>query len=90
MKCETSLDRMVGELVHRGLPIDYAQRAAAELRDHHLDLVAEAERGGLNGESAELLAAHRLGDAKSLRRRPWRWKAAYCSPPVRIRRRFID
>ena len=35
------LESIASDLVRRGLPVEYAQRAAAELADHHGDLVAE-------------------------------------------------
>lgn len=69
MKTEVSLEGLVGDLVRRGLPVEYAERAVAELEDHRQDLLAEAERDGLPGEAAESLAAERLGNTKTLSRK---------------------
>ena len=41
------LEDIAADLVRRGLPVDYAQRAAAEFADHHRDLVDELQRSGL-------------------------------------------
>jgi len=54
------------DLVRRGLPPDYAQRAAVELSDHHHDLVAELCHAGLDEVAASTEAARRLGDSRTL------------------------
>jgi len=59
-------ETVAAELVRRGLPIDYAQRAAAELADHHRDLVAELRGAGLDEPNATAEATRRLGDARTL------------------------
>jgi hypothetical protein len=59
-------DGIVGALVRRGLPIDYAQRAAAELADHHGDLVGELRAAGMDESSATADASRRLGDTRRL------------------------
>lgn len=72
-QAETTL---YAELIRRGLPADYARRAAEEIDDHRADVLAEAPRD-------EAAAARRVGDVRSLaariagayRRRSWfgRW-----------------
>ena len=54
------------ELVRRGLPADYASGAAAELADHHRDVVEELRATGLDDSAAETEAAQRLGDRRLL------------------------
>ncbi len=54
------------ELVRRGLPVEYASGAAAELADHHRDVVDELRATGLDNSAAETEAANRLGDRRSL------------------------
>lgn len=54
------------ELVRRGLPENYARGTAAELADHHRDLVEELRAGGLSLMTAEDEAAKRLGDYRML------------------------
>ncbi len=78
------LDHLAADLVRRGLPVEYAQRAAAELADHHRDLVAELRATGLDEAAASAEASRRLGDSHSLvkktvrayQRRYWcgRWR----------------
>jgi hypothetical protein len=60
------LDSIVAELIRRGLPATYAERAAAELADHHRDLVDELQAAGWTDFHAELEASRRLGDPLSL------------------------
>ena len=45
-------ENIATDLVRRGLPVDYAQRATAELADHHRDLVAELRAVGLDETAA--------------------------------------
>jgi hypothetical protein len=52
--------------VRRGLPIEYAQRAAAEIADHHRDLIDELQATGMSTPQAEMEATRRLGDARNL------------------------
>lgn len=76
-------ENFAAELVRRGLPIDYAQRAAEELADHHCDLASELEATGLDCEAAQAEARRRLGDdrvilkktVREFQRRYWcaRW-----------------
>ena len=54
------------ELIRRGLPADYASSAAAELADHHRDLVGELCNTGMDESAAAREAAQRLGDHRSL------------------------
>lgn len=54
------------ELVRRGLPMDYASGAAAELADHHRDVAEELRATGLDDSAAETEAAQRLGDRRLL------------------------
>lgn len=53
-------------LIRRGLPADYAERAAMELADHHRDLVSELRATGLSESQAADEALCRLGDARAL------------------------
>jgi hypothetical protein len=66
MNTPESLNGMVSGLVRRGLPLDYAERAAAELADHHRDLVDELRRTGLTESQATTEASQRLGDSRTL------------------------
>lgn len=71
------------QLVRRGLPADYAHRAATELADHHQDLVEGLTSSDSDCASVEEEAVRRLGDRGQLidkvvhefRRRRWcgRW-----------------
>jgi hypothetical protein len=54
------------QLVRRGLPADYAEHAAAELADHHRDLIDELTATGLSESQASTEASHRLGDSRTL------------------------
>jgi hypothetical protein len=56
-----ALEHVAADLVRRGLPVDYAQRAATELADHHCDLVAELHANGIDNTSADAEAWRRLG-----------------------------
>jgi hypothetical protein len=79
-----SLHNFLSELVRCGLPPKYAQRAAAELVDHHGDLVDELRSTGINEAQAVAEALRRLGDSQALvkntvreyQRRHWcgRWR----------------
>jgi hypothetical protein len=60
------LEHIAVDLIRRGLPIDYAQRAAAELVDHHRDLVAELQNAGVDESAALAEASRRLGDSHTL------------------------
>jgi hypothetical protein len=72
------------ELIRRGLPADYAHRAASELADHHRDLIDALRRDGLSEAQASSEASLRLGDPRMLvkktvreyQRRHWwgRWR----------------
>jgi hypothetical protein len=66
MNSPESLREFIGELVRRGLPLDYAQRAAVELADHQQDLSEELQATGLDEVTATAQAAGRLGSTKSL------------------------
>lgn len=57
---------LAATLVRRGLPIDYAHRAAAEIADHHRDLTDEFCASGMSESQAESEAAQRLGDTRTL------------------------
>lgn len=61
-----SLDEVFTELVRCGLPGDYARRAAAEIADHHRDLIDELEAGGMSGPQAVSEASRRLGEPRTL------------------------
>jgi hypothetical protein len=60
------LDGIVTELIRHGLPVEYAQRAAAELADHHCDLVEELQASGWTESHAVLEASRRLGEPRHL------------------------
>ena len=66
MNTPESLNGMVSDLIRRGLPADYATRAAAEFSDHHRDLVEELQASGLSESQATTEASHRLGDSRTL------------------------
>ncbi|NOY41527.1 MAG: hypothetical protein GXP26_06790 [Planctomycetes bacterium] len=59
-------DSMATGLAQRGLPSEYAERAAAELADHHRDLVEELTTAGMDKPTALTKASSRLGDQKTL------------------------
>lgn len=61
-----SLNAMVSQLIRRGLPSEYAQRAAAEFADHHRDLVEELCATGWSESHAATEATNRLGDSRTL------------------------
>jgi len=61
-----ALDGIAVELVRRGLPAEYAERAAAELADHHGDLVEELRPAGMSDSQAATEASLRLGDTRTL------------------------
>ena len=60
------LSGMVPELIRRGLPVEYAQRAASEFADHYRDLAEELQATGLSESQASTEASRRLGDPRSL------------------------
>jgi hypothetical protein len=59
-------ENFAAELVRRGLPNDYAQRAAAELADHRADLIRELEATGIDSNTAAQESIRRLGDDRSI------------------------
>jgi hypothetical protein len=63
------LERIAADLVRRGLPIEYAERAAAELADHHRDLKTELITAGFEEAAASAEASRRLGDARAIVRK---------------------
>jgi hypothetical protein len=65
MNTPESLNGIVSDLVRRGLPVDYAERAAAELADHHRDLADELRHTGWNESEALTEASRRLGDSRT-------------------------
>lgn len=77
-------EKFATELIRRGLPVEYAQRAAQELADHRCDVISELELGGMESTTAAQEAARRLGDDRLLvkktvrefQRRHWcaRWR----------------
>jgi hypothetical protein len=83
MNTPESLNSMVSELIRRGLPAEYANRAVGELADHKCDLAEKLRDSGWYGPQAEEEASRRLGDSRMLvkktvreyRRRHWcaRW-----------------
>ncbi len=66
MNTQKLLEGFQTDLVRRGLPVDYAQKTAAELADHHRDLTEELLTSGLDEPAAATQAAQRLGDQKTL------------------------
>ncbi len=84
MNTPESLREFTGELILRGLPAEYARRAAEELADHHRDLTEEWQTAGMDETAAIAAAIERLGETKSLvkktvrdyQRRHWcgRWR----------------
>ena len=62
-------DAMVADLIRHGLPAEYAQRAAAELADHHRDLVEEVQSAGWTESYAASEASRRLGETRALVRK---------------------
>ncbi|HEX3601633.1 MAG TPA: hypothetical protein VHU84_15885 [Lacipirellulaceae bacterium] len=59
------LNGMLNDMVRRGLPTDYAQRAAAEFVEHHQDLADELKASGWTEGDAAVEASRRLGDAQT-------------------------
>jgi hypothetical protein len=86
MNTPESLSGMVSDLIRRGLPAEYAERATTEFADHHHDLVEELQATGLSASQATTEASRRLGDSRTLakktvreyQRRFWcgRWRVA--------------
>jgi len=66
MNTPESLNAFVCELIRRGLPTGYSERATYELADHHRDLVEELQATGLSEVQASFEASRRLGDSKTL------------------------
>jgi hypothetical protein len=62
-------ESLAAELVRRGLPAEYAQRAASEFADHQLDLVNELKLNGIDEIAARAEASRRLGDDRMLVRK---------------------
>jgi hypothetical protein len=60
------LDGIVVELIRRGLPAEYAQRAVDELADHHRDLLEELQAAGWTDSHAKQEASRRLGEPHKL------------------------
>ena len=60
------LDALMADLIRCGLPADYANRAVAELADHHSDLVDELQAAGWTESHAVLEASRRLGEPRAL------------------------
>jgi hypothetical protein len=60
------LETFAVDLVRRGLPVEYAERAGTELADHHGDLAAELLASGLDEVAASHEAARRLGPQRML------------------------
>jgi hypothetical protein len=63
---QNPLNDLAATLIRRGLPTDYSERAAAEIADHHRDLVDELRGHGMSQSSAETEATIRLGDLRTL------------------------
>jgi len=61
-----SLNEVASELIRRGLPADYAQRAAGEIADHRCNLIDELQAAGLSDMQAAAEASRRLGDSQTL------------------------
>jgi hypothetical protein len=66
MNTPRALEGVCAQLLRRGVPTDYAQRAAGELADHHQDLVEELRAAGHDEAQAIVEADRRLGDARTL------------------------
>jgi hypothetical protein len=67
MKTQELHENLAAGLAQRGLPLEYAERTAAELSDHHRDLVAElTTTAGMDEPAAQAEASSRLGDQKTL------------------------
>lgn len=60
------LDGLLAQMLRRGLPVDYAQRAVAELADHHQDLIEELRAAGQGEPQALAEADRRLGEPRVL------------------------
>jgi hypothetical protein len=69
MSIPNALDGFIAQLTRRGLPIEYAERAGAELADHYGDLVTEQRAAGLDEPAAAAEATRRLGDSRMLVRK---------------------
>jgi hypothetical protein len=84
MKTQQLHEDLAAGFAQRGLPLEYAERTAAELSDHHRDLVEELTTAGMDEQTALDEASSRLGDQKTLikksvreyQRRHWcgRWR----------------
>jgi hypothetical protein len=69
MNTPESLKEMSSALILRGVPVEYAQRAAREFADHHSDLVDELRASGMSELQAVTEASRRLGDSRTLVRK---------------------
>jgi hypothetical protein len=65
---DTGFDNLRDYLLTSGMSPRYVRRAVAELEDHRVDLIAEAESLGLSGVAAEKYASERLGDPADIGR----------------------
>jgi hypothetical protein len=59
-------EQLAVQLIRRGLPADYACRAAAEIDDHHRDLIDELQSAGMSESQARTEALRRLGNSRAL------------------------
>jgi hypothetical protein len=66
MDDRSSLDRLRGDLLRRGLPPHYIERVVGELDDHRADIVEAGQGFGLDADGAVLSAAERLGHPSRL------------------------
>ncbi len=66
MNTPESLNGLHAKLIRRGLPAEYAQRAASEIADHYCDLMTELEATGMSAAQAATEAECRLGGERTL------------------------
>ena len=66
MNTQELYDELATSLASRGLPVEYAQRTATEMADHHSDLVEELEAAGKSESAALQEADSRFGDRKAI------------------------
>jgi hypothetical protein len=66
MNTPESLNGLCAKLIRRGLPAEYAERAASEICDHYCDLMSELEATGLSESQAATEAELRLGGERTL------------------------
>jgi len=69
MSMPSVLEGAIGQLIRRGLPADYAERAVTELADHHGELVEELSATGMDERAVAHEALRRLGDPRTLVKR---------------------